>query len=39
MMALEWAESIMRQWDSLTKEELAGMRFDNSDAKKEIPNG
>lgn len=35
MMAYEWAESIMRQWDSLTKEEIAAMRFDQ----KEKPNG
>ena len=27
MMALEWSEAIMRQWDSLSKEELAAMRF------------
>jgi hypothetical protein len=25
MMALEWAESIMRQWDSLSRQELAAM--------------
>ncbi len=28
MMALEWAESIMRQVDGLSKEELAAMKFE-----------
>jgi hypothetical protein len=37
MMALEWAESIMRQWDSLSKKELAAMRLD--DQAEEKPGG
>ena len=28
MMALEWAESIMRQMDSLSKEDLAALKFE-----------
>ena len=35
MMALEYAEAIMRQWDSLSQEELAAMRFEQT----ETPNG
>lgn len=31
MMALEYAEAIMRQWDSLSKEELASMRFEQAE--------
>ena len=31
MMALEWAEAIMRQWDSLSKEELAAMKFEQAE--------
>ena len=30
MMALVWAEGIMQQMDSLTKEELIAMRFESA---------
>jgi len=40
MMALEYAEAIMRQWDSLSKEELAAMRFEQAEsARPEDSNG